>query len=307
MTEVVVMKKRILTIDGGGIRGIIPAVICVEIEKQTGKKINELFDLISGTSTGTILGAGLAVGIPAQDILNMYIKHGEEIFTKRTRWYRPWQYITKSKYYKKYINELLNKNYGEDTKITDINKTNFMCAAYDAISKKYEFFTSWQDRYSNRKLVDVALYSMSAIAYFGKSIDEENGAVYTDGAMGLYNSTPVSAAIETSKLGWDEDEKFILNLGCGEYYYKPNKMSDVKKWNNIDQIFNIYFSKEIAQINRLKESVLKSDITKDIFLETVDVELSKDLMEMDAVKNIESLYDIGVELAKKVVKLETLK
>ena len=50
---------KILAIDGGGIRGIIPATVLMEIERQTGKPAAQLFDLIAGTSTGGILAVGL--------------------------------------------------------------------------------------------------------------------------------------------------------------------------------------------------------------------------------------------------------
>jgi uncharacterized protein len=51
----------ILSIDGGGIRGIIPAMILCEIESKTKKSISELFDLMAGTSTGGILVGGLSM------------------------------------------------------------------------------------------------------------------------------------------------------------------------------------------------------------------------------------------------------
>lgn len=301
------MKRRILTIDGGGIKGIIPAVVCVAIENHTGKKINEIFDLISGTSTGTILGAGLAMGIPAQVMLDMYMEFGEEIFTERVRWFRPWQYITKPKYYQKYIKKHLNDNYGNDTLITDISETKFMCAAYDAVKQDYEFFTSWQDRYSDRKLVDVVLYSMSAITYFGKSIDKNHNAVYTDGAMELYNSTPLMAAIETPKLGWGDDENYILNLGCGETKTKTLDFDEVSKWNNLDQVFKIYLPKRVKLINNLKDQTLNSSITPNHILEKLDPIIEGRLTSLDEVSNSKELYRVGEIIAENVVNLEVLK
>ena len=50
---------RILAIDGGGIRGIIPALVLAEIEDRTGRRVADLFDLVAGTSTGGILAAAL--------------------------------------------------------------------------------------------------------------------------------------------------------------------------------------------------------------------------------------------------------
>jgi len=70
---------NILSIDGGGIRGIIPAIVLAEIERRTGSKIAGLFDLIAGTSTGGILALGLTRpgndGTPrysASDLVTLY-------------------------------------------------------------------------------------------------------------------------------------------------------------------------------------------------------------------------------------------
>ncbi|GFQ98218.1 patatin [Trichonephila clavata] len=53
------MTRYILSVDGGGIRGIIPAIILAEIEKRARKPISQIFDLMAGTSTGGIVVAGL--------------------------------------------------------------------------------------------------------------------------------------------------------------------------------------------------------------------------------------------------------
>ncbi len=55
---------KVLAIDGGGIRGLIPALVLAEIERRTGRRIAEMFDLIAGTSTGGILACGLAAAAP---------------------------------------------------------------------------------------------------------------------------------------------------------------------------------------------------------------------------------------------------
>jgi patatin-like phospholipase/acyl hydrolase len=79
-------KIRVLAIDGGGIRGIIPARLLVEVEKLTQRPIAELFDLIVGTSTGGILALGLTKpgsngpAFSAAQLLDLYLNHGENIF-----------------------------------------------------------------------------------------------------------------------------------------------------------------------------------------------------------------------------------
>jgi patatin-like phospholipase/acyl hydrolase len=65
------MKKRILTIDGGGLLGVGPAKFLMELEKTTGKQCIEMFDGFAGTSTGAILATALALGIPASTIYQL--------------------------------------------------------------------------------------------------------------------------------------------------------------------------------------------------------------------------------------------
>ena len=74
---------KILSIDGGGIKGIAPASFLANIEERTGKKIIDYFDLIVGTSTGGIIALGLGLGFSAREILSLYIDNGEKIFKKQ--------------------------------------------------------------------------------------------------------------------------------------------------------------------------------------------------------------------------------
>ena len=82
-------KYKVLSLDGGGIRGIISAIILKEIERRTQKRIWQLFDLIAGTSTGGFLAMILAMPNPGkknvalydmEDIINMYRIDGKNIF-----------------------------------------------------------------------------------------------------------------------------------------------------------------------------------------------------------------------------------
>src|SRR5215472_3575182 len=72
--------KYILSIDGGGIRGIIPASTLVALEEQIGKPAREVFDFVAGTSTGALISAALAAGVPAKHILEIYTNRANEIF-----------------------------------------------------------------------------------------------------------------------------------------------------------------------------------------------------------------------------------
>jgi predicted acylesterase/phospholipase RssA len=73
--------RNILSIRGGGIRGIIPCCCLIELEKQLGGLTRDHIDMCAGTSTGALLTAAVAVGIPAADLLKVYTERSHEIFT----------------------------------------------------------------------------------------------------------------------------------------------------------------------------------------------------------------------------------
>jgi patatin-like phospholipase/acyl hydrolase len=75
---------RVLAIDGGGIRGLIPALVLSELERRAGRRVFELFDLIAGTSTGGILACALCApdALPASELVKLYEEEGPEIFDR---------------------------------------------------------------------------------------------------------------------------------------------------------------------------------------------------------------------------------
>ena len=75
---------RVLAIDGGGIRGLIPALVLAEIERRTGRRVAELVDMIAGTSTGGILACALARPdpMPAAEVAALYVEEGPRIFDR---------------------------------------------------------------------------------------------------------------------------------------------------------------------------------------------------------------------------------
>ncbi|HRP57956.1 patatin-like phospholipase family protein, partial [Agriterribacter sp.] len=88
--------KRILALDGGGIRGALSLGYLQRIEdilrKQHGNDKNfrlcDYFDLIGGTSTGSIIASCLAIGLKVQDIKDKYMELGDKIFGKKNKWWK---------------------------------------------------------------------------------------------------------------------------------------------------------------------------------------------------------------------------
>ena len=75
-------RRYLLSIDSGGIRGIIPAIALMKLERTTGKLTRDIFSFVAGTSTGAILAAAIAAGIPASRILDFYANRTRDIFTR---------------------------------------------------------------------------------------------------------------------------------------------------------------------------------------------------------------------------------
>ena len=81
-----VERFQILSLDGGGIRGVFSAAILAAIEEDLGVRLVDHFDLIAGTSTGGIIALGLGLGLRPSEILTLYTKNGPRIFSNPLRW-----------------------------------------------------------------------------------------------------------------------------------------------------------------------------------------------------------------------------
>src|SRR6266545_1770283 len=73
-------RFQVLSLDGGGIRGIFSAALLAGLEKDLGRPVVDHFDLVVGTSTGGVIAAALGAGITAQDVVGMYVSNMDRIF-----------------------------------------------------------------------------------------------------------------------------------------------------------------------------------------------------------------------------------
>lgn len=140
---------RILSIDGGGIRGLIPAVVLTEIERRSNRRIADLFHLIAGTSTGGMMALGLARPradgrpMPAAEITRVFLQEGPDVFS-RTVWKEVSSLggITEEKYDSEPLERYLKKSLGE-TRLSDA-LVDVLVTAYDLRRRAPFFFKSWK-------------------------------------------------------------------------------------------------------------------------------------------------------------------
>lgn len=233
---------RVLSIDGGGIRGILPACILAELERQSGRPIVDLFDLIVGTSTGGLLA--LALTIPgsltnrpryaAKDIIKFYEEEGKRIFT-RSVWHqiRSVGSLAEGKYPTAGIEEVLREYFGE-ARLKD-TLSNVMIPAYEIERRIPFFFRSWMARDSEESdfaVRDIIRAATAAPTYFEpariQARDSSDYFAFVDGALFAYNPS-MCAFVEAIEQTRNQHDLLMVSLGSGELTQRL-PYDEVKEW-----------------------------------------------------------------------------
>lgn len=204
--------KRVLSISGGGMRGVIPARMLAEIERRTGRMIHELFDLVCGTSTGGILACLAAAGVSAVDALRFYHESGPRIFNAGWRKL----YSAGGAIHTKYGNEVLSRELKASIGLGSIGsaKTRLMVTTLRN-DRKAEMVKSWESEWAELQLWEAALMTSAAQTYFPQAEISRSGKVerYLDGGN-IRNAPMACAAFEAGRLWWGEPI-LLVHLGTG--------------------------------------------------------------------------------------------
>lgn len=244
------MSFRILCLDGGGIRGVMPARILQKVEQQLGSPLKNHFDLIAGTSTGSILAVGIALGKSPDELLNLYSQKGLRIFPYQSlkspkRLPLIFQYgLSAPKFSDEGLIAALQEEFGEQ-KLADItpdpDKLKVLIPSYDTIGRDPIVFKSWchQQWYAKVPLWEICVSSASAPTYFPAHRIEQNGRVYSLIDGGVCANNPVSCAVaEAIKLlrlsqnkssGEVIDQIKVISIGTGDPA-SPIPWEQVRGW-----------------------------------------------------------------------------
>lgn len=143
------MTFKILSLDGGGIRGIASVQMLQEVERNIrdtyGLELHQYFDMIAGTSTGSIIAAGLAKGLTTEDLLKLYQDNAAQIFPySKTKLGKTWRKI-KNIFSPKYSHDGLDRALSKpdalgDTKICQIVHPLLLILAYDMRYRNTTFY-----------------------------------------------------------------------------------------------------------------------------------------------------------------------
>lgn len=215
--------KRILCIDGGGIKGAMSAAYLAYIEEALGINVADYFDLIAGTSTGGIIALGLGLGIPPKEILNLYKENGANVFgqdvsvglTIINRIWLDLKQLFVRKYSSKNLRQELTTVLGN--KKLGHSKNRLVIPVYsDTLPGPYLFKTAHHPRLRNdykQLAVDVAMATSAAPTYFSKH-QIATGEELIDGGVWANNPIGVAALEAACVLNWEMSNVHILSLGC---------------------------------------------------------------------------------------------
>lgn len=251
------MKRIILSIDGGGVRGLLSATVLAHIEQflQTQGKLDKRglaynFDMIVGTSSGALIALGLAAGNSAQEMVDVYQSQAKDIFP--TNWlgknfnrvvgnrgaaHKPagLEHVLQRMLKGQSFAQLGFAERGEKRQKGD--RPLLMCPAYDTQQATPRFFKSWKPAHQNLPAWQVARASSAAPTYFPPMsmtittldpTDPAPPATLIDG--GLFANNPAMSAWAEAKKEWLKDELLILSIGSGERQDKYSA-NDKQFWN----------------------------------------------------------------------------
>jgi patatin-like phospholipase/acyl hydrolase len=283
------MNKPILllSLNGGGMRGVFTARILSHVETFYKKQCYELFDIIVGNSTGAILGTALGKGLYAKQAVDLYVKRGKDIFAKKSLWNRikGLNGILDEKYELANLVGVIKEYMGETTLAQ--HKTKVMTVTYDLVAGRPFFMKSWHDDHCNIPMWVAAVASGDAPTYF-EPLDYAN-YLFVDGGTMAVNNPTISLLAEAIKLGYKQEDIKVLNLGTGLYQEKV----DIKKTKNWGILRAVKPVIDIALDGSAQSVVYQSEQILGKNYLNVDVYLPKELAPMDKWQNCPDLVKIA--------------
>jgi len=213
--------KMILSVDGGGVRGIIPLACLVRLESKLGKPCREIFSLAAGTSTGAVIAAGVALGVSARGLLALYRDLAKQAF-QSLPW---WQVLLNGghhRYRLEFIARILNEM-GAQVPLNDL-PIDVLITAKNTVTSRTDFFVRDRagnaSRWGRLSLRDAVLASVAAPTYFPphQAVYEGEDYVWVDGGVGVAGNPCFQAAVEAihfSDGAYEPGAVRLLTFGTG--------------------------------------------------------------------------------------------
>lgn len=282
---------RILSLDGGGIRGIISAIILEYIETEINAHqqaiapgsphipLHEYFDLIAGTSTGSILAAGIAARkMTPRELVELYVKNGARIFPYWGKFgylspqrlnllfrYGPSSPKFSNKGLINVLQEYLGDVLLEETYIKD-DTSRLLIPSYDTNAREPIIFKNWRSpkKYPQLKLWEACVASASAPTFFPAYVFENRNRTISAIDGGIAANNPSSCAIsEAIRLGYSPDQISLLSIGTGE---QNQPLGNAKSWGVLQwagHLVDVFMDGPLDIYEYISRQIIRSSEQKD--------------------------------------------
>jgi hypothetical protein len=290
--------RRILTIDGGGIRGIIPATVLAALESATGRPVRETFDFVAGTSTGAVIAAGIAAGIPAQRLAGLYAERSPEVFRRIPLVSAARRLLRGDLYDTHRLHALIREELGPEARDWCLND-----APIDLLitAKRLEDGMPWyfvrdtpanSGRAGSFGLADVVTASAAAPTYFQPWTVEGVGELI-DGGIGVAGNPVYQACVEAFAYTdrYEPSSTLVVSLGTGRF---PERARPAWLWPWLGWLLS-----ELLRSPAEQQTELVQRHWPETAFHRIDVELERDIG-LDAVDRVDELRAIGARLASTV-------
>ncbi len=287
-------KHLALSIDGGGIKGVIATRALMALEKALGEPLVKRVGLSAGTSTGSIISAGIAAGLSAEQLYNLYTGLGTTIF--KSSWRSLIFPLSRYRYEPKPLIDELTRILG-DRKLGDFwtnePHIDLVMTSFDVVANHTCFIKSWKPEYKDWPVVQAIMASSSVPTFF----PVVNGR-YVDGGVGSYANPCYLAAYEARYyLNWDPAETTLISLGTGRdpHTVEPNQVSSWFAWNWLYPMLGAFLESANEQ-----QFGLTSTFFQDIDFRRFQVDTLEPIGMEDADK-IPQLTQYGEQMAQKIL------
>ncbi|HDS9724645.1 MULTISPECIES: CBASS cGAMP-activated phospholipase [Enterobacter] len=245
---------RILSLNGGGARGMFTISVLSEIERILASKhpnqdikIGDYFDLITGTSIGGILALGLATGKSARELERVFFDRANDIFPKRWSLTNLLRSLCAPIYRSHPLRETIQEMIGAETTFNDLTRR-VMIPAVNLSTGKPQFFKTPHNPDFTRdgplKLIDAALATSAAPTYFSPHYCEDLRAYFADGGLVANNPSYIGLLEVFRDMNSDfsvtHKDIHILNIGTvGEEYSLSPKLLSKTWWNGYCRLWGM--------------------------------------------------------------------
>jgi patatin-like phospholipase/acyl hydrolase len=289
---------RVLSIDGGGIRGIVPATVLAALEQRTGRPVCDLFDLIGGTSTGGILALALTRPNPspssagprwsAAEIVTLYREEGPRIFSRSLgRRITSVEGLLDERYDNGPLREVLERYLGETT--VDQALTDVFVTTYDLEARKPKFFKSWRED-AGVPMAVAAEATAAAPTYFEPVAVGDTALI--DG--GVFAGNPAMCAYAEAVRLWPSEPITLVSLGTGSQT-RPIPLAEARGWGVLEwarPIIDVVFDGSSDAVDYQLEHVLGERYVR---LQT-RLDGADDAMDDASAANLTALEAVGARL-----------